>query len=183
VKLRDFVAPFLHRWEKLPHLIIDGYNYINRIIPSSTRSIASLDILRRTVLERFARYKREKGIKITVVFDAYKGISLGRQRENYKGIDVVYSREKETADEVIIGWIREKRSGLVVVSSDREIIDEAKHHGITFITPLKLAEIMAERDGTRDDKDSEEEYQKQKGGNPRKLPKRVKRAIKTVGKI
>ena len=95
----------------MAHLVIDGYNYINRSRSEATRGDANLDVLRRTVLERLFRYKKTRGGKITVVFDAYKSFSLTRQGESYKGIDVVYSRENETADEVIIGWIRQRRAG------------------------------------------------------------------------
>ena len=94
------------------------------------------------MLQKLARYKRSKGARVTVVFDAYNSLSPDRQRENYLGIDVVYSRENETADDVIIGWIREGRPNMVVVTSDRAILDEAKRAGVAFITPQRLEEMM-----------------------------------------
>lgn len=168
----------------MPHIIIDGYNYIHRIKSSDIQSDANMDMLRRTFLERFVKYKRHKGFKITVVFDAYKGFSIGRQRENYKGIDVVYSRENETADEVMIGWIREKKEGIIVVTSDRAIIDEAKRYNVTFIVPSQL-ETMISQIGFEIDKDEAEEdtYNVIKKGNPRKLPKRLRKVKTTLNKI
>jgi predicted RNA-binding protein with PIN domain len=168
----------------MPHLIIDGYNYLNRIRTSPVSDGSNLDALRRALLDKLVRYKKHKGAKITVVFDAYKSYSLGRQKEIYKGIDVVYSKENETADDVIIGWIRERRAGIIVVTSDRAIIDEAKRCGVPFITPPGLESLIA--DGVSDkgiDEAGEEIYQEKKKGNPRKLPKKLRKATKVLGKI
>lgn len=165
------------------HIVIDGYNYINRIRKTPIRDEANMDALRRTVLERMARYKRERPAKITVVFDAYGGYSPDRHRENYRGIDVVFSREHETADDVIIGWIRQGKAGLVVVTSDRAIIDEAKRAGIAFMTPIALeSSLTADRDNySKDDDDGF--AGRTKAGNPRKLPKKQRKAARSIAKI
>ena len=171
----------------MAHFIIDGYNYINRARSENARGDASLDMLRRLFLDRLFKYKKERGAKITVVFDAYNSISLGRQRENHKGIDVVYSSRNETADEVIIGWIRQKRAGMVVVTSDRAIIDEAKAHGVPFLTSVKLAEMMAQADarpaGHPREEDDDETHHGKKKGNPRKLPKKLRKVVKAIDKL
>jgi hypothetical protein len=168
----------------MPHIIIDGYNYIHRVRSSGIHADTNMDMLRRDFLDKFVRYKKQKGVKITVVFDAYNSFSTGRQRENYKGIDVVYSRENETADDVMIGWIREKKAGMVIVTSDRAIIDEAKRYGVAFIVPAKL-EMMISQEGFSKDKEAveeEENYVRQKG-NPRKLPKKLRKTSRVIGKI
>jgi predicted RNA-binding protein with PIN domain len=168
----------------MPHLIIDGYNYINRIKSSPAGGGTSLDMLRQSLLDRFVLYKKLKGIKLTVVFDAYNSYPPGRQRENYKGIDVVYSGEKETADDVIIGWIREKKAGIIAVSSDRAIIDEAKKHGVAFLTPPGMEELMTNNVSGRDTESDEIDRQcVKKKGNPRKLPKKLRKSTKAIGKI
>jgi predicted RNA-binding protein with PIN domain len=168
----------------MPHLIIDGYNYMNRIRTSPASEGSNFDMLRRSLLERFVQYKRLKGVKLTVVFDAYNSYSPGRQKENYKGVDVVYSGENETADDVIIGWIREKKAGMVAVSSDRAIIDEAKKHGVAFLTPPGMEALMA-IDNSGKDAESDEIYRQSlnKKGNPRKLPKKLRKSTQTIGKI
>jgi predicted RNA-binding protein with PIN domain len=170
----------------MPHLIIDGYNYMNRIRSSPSGEESNFDMQRRSLLEKFVKYKKIKSIKITVVFDAYNSLSPGRQRENYKGIDVVYSGEKETADNVIIGWIREKKSNIVVVTSDREIIDEAKRYGTAFLTPPGMEAMMANDVYSKDvcsDKDEIDPQPVKKSGNPRKLPKKLRKSTKTINKI
>ena len=77
-------------------------------------------------------------MRITVVFDATQGFSSGRKKEGYRGVEVIYSKQGETADEVMIETIRARRAGLVVVTFDRAIIDEAKKHAVPFITPARL---------------------------------------------
>ncbi|MDR2017726.1 MAG: NYN domain-containing protein [Syntrophobacterales bacterium] len=166
------------------HIVIDGYNYMMRTVASRVQNGANLDVLRRGVLEKLSRYKRRKGSKVTIVFDAYNSMSPGRQRESYLGVDVVYSKENETADDVIIGWIRERRAGMVVVTSDRAIIDEAKRAGVAFITPKALEEMIADgMTGKDEGSDDEEEISPRKKGNPRKLPKKLRKATKAILKI
>ena len=167
----------------MAHIIIDGYNYISRNRVSRLEGVSQVDTLRQSLLEKLTRYKRQKGGRITVVFDAYKSLSLGRQQENYKGIEVVYSRVGETADDVMIGWIRERRAGMVIVSSDREIIDAAKQQGIPFITPVRMEELMAEATAESYNKVDEEEARQTKKGNPRRLPKKLRKVVKTIEKI
>lgn len=170
----------------MAHIIIDGYNYVMRTTGARTLDGSSLDIMRRGVLDKLARYKRRSGARVTVVFDAYRSLSPDRQRENHLGIDVVYSRENETADDVIIGWIRSGRPGMVVVTSDRAIIDEAKGAGVAFIVPQRLEEmmkgaVMSDQGKGSDDDDNEPATTKK--GNARKLPKKLRKASKTILKI
>ncbi len=165
------------------HIVIDGYNYISRTGRAGIHGDVHLDGLRRSLLEKLIGYKKQRGIRITVVFDAYNGFSLGRQRESFKGIDVVYSKEGETADDVIIELIRTKKSGMAVVSSDRAIIDEAKRYGVPFITPGRLEEMMIGSYEGKDEYDGGEARQSDKKGNPRRLPKRVRKASRVINKI
>jgi uncharacterized protein len=168
----------------MAYYVIDGYNFMKRTEGRDAGPSDDLEGQRRRVLDRLAQFRRQGGGRITVVFDAYNSFSLGRQKENHKGIDVLFSREKETADEVIIGWIREKRAGMVVVTSDRAILDEAKRFGVPFLTPSGLEEhIAAGRRAVREDRDDGEGKRSEKRGNPRKLPKKLRKAVKTLKKI
>jgi uncharacterized protein len=160
------------------HLLIDGYNYTKRTSLAGMFDPSDLDAIRDYLLDQLAEYKRERGAKVTVVFDAYAGIHLQRSRTNYKGVEVIYSGRDETADDVIREIVRKRPSGLVVVSSDRALIDEAKKHGITFITPVRLETSLAgEGVGL------EAGPEGPKKGNPRRLPKSVRKARRAIGKI
>lgn len=163
----------------MAHLVIDGYNFMNRL---SISSLSTLELNRDLFLDSLVRYRKEAGVRITVVFDAHSGMFSGRQKENHRGIEVVYSRQSETADDVIIEWIREKRSGFVVVTSDRAIIDVAKSKGIAFMTPVRLAMMLAGT-GNKNDNEDVDCVRSEKRGNPRKLPKRIRNAVKSVKKM
>jgi predicted RNA-binding protein with PIN domain len=58
----------------MAHLVIDGYNYINRARSTAVGEV-NLDMLRRSFLDKLFRYMRAQCGKITVVFDAYKSFS------------------------------------------------------------------------------------------------------------
>lgn len=139
---------------------------------------ADLEKGRKEFLDWLALYKSERGSRITVVFDAYRSFSLSRTRENHKGVEVIFTRENETADDMIRERIRSRQVGLVVVTSDRAIIDEAKNHGVTFLTADRLESVMSLPEST-----TEEPPRPEKRGNPRKLPKNVRRAKRTIGKL
>ncbi|MHB8110564.1 MAG: NYN domain-containing protein [Syntrophorhabdaceae bacterium] len=165
------------------HIIIDGYNYIHRINSGSVHNGASMDVLRQNFLDKCARYKKSRSAKITVVFDAYEGFSPTRHSENHRGVEVVYSRENETADDVIIGWIRQRPAGLIVVSSDRAIIDEAKTKGVSFLTSVRFAEMMVSPSSEAKEDEDYDAGHAPKKGNPRKLPKKIRKAVKGIGKL
>ena len=159
------------------HLLIDGDNLGRRGL--SAQAFASLDLesVRRFLLDRLFEYKKSKGLRLTVVFDAGLGLSLSRQKDSYKGIEVIYSKQGETADDVIIAAIRRKLPGLMVVTSDRAIIDEAKRHGVTFMTPDRLEAAV---DGSTDE---DREERSEKKGNPHKAPKQIRKARRMLKKV
>jgi uncharacterized protein len=160
-----------------PRLLIDGYNVIKRTLMGGPSAFLDMDRARTSFIERLAGYKRAKGSGVTVVFDAPGSLTVNRCRENHRGVDVIYSGRGETADDVIVEILRKRSPGLVLVSSDRALIDEAKKNGIAFITADRIASLLEERQET------EEETRGEKRGNPRRLPKKLRRAKKTLDKI
>jgi uncharacterized protein len=157
--------------------MIDGYNLLKRSTITALFDPTDLDSARDYFLQRLFEYKKEKGIHIVVVFDAPLGFSQSRKKERYKGIEVIYSRQGESADQVIIEAIRGGQSGLVVVTSDRAIIDEAKRHGVAFITPDRLEASM---DGSEPE---DAGGRAEKKGNPHKAPKNLRKARRAIKKI
>ncbi len=73
------------------HLLIDGYNFLKQSAMAAFLDPSDLESGRRYLLDELSRYKKEKKIRITVVFDATQGLSLGRKKEGYRGIEVIYS--------------------------------------------------------------------------------------------
>jgi len=164
--------------EMATHLLIDGYNVVKQSALAALSHASDLETSRSYFLEELSRYKKEKGIRITVVFDGTHGSSLNRTKDGFRGVEVIYSKRGETADEVMMEIIRRRQAGLLVVTSDRAILDEAKKHGVPFITPSRLEAAMA--GGEPDDED---QGRTEKKGNPRKAPKGVRRARRAVKKI
>ena len=132
---------------------------------------------REYLLNQLVEYRNEKHVKITVVFDAYAGVHLARSRTNYKGIEIIYSGRNETADDVIRQMIQARPTGLVIVSSDRALIDEAKRYGVVFMVPGRLEAALA------GEVEQEEAHGAERKGAARKLPKRVRKARRTLGKV
>jgi predicted RNA-binding protein with PIN domain len=160
-----------------PHLLIDGYNYIGRTSLAGMSGSSDPETGRDYLLNQLVDYRNEKHAKITVVFDAYAGVHLLRSRTNYKGIEVIYSGRDETADDVIRQLIRTRPAGLVVVSSDRALIDEAKRYGVVFMVPGRLEAALT------GEVEQEAVHGPTRKGTARKLPKRVRKARRTLGKV
>src|SRR5678815_1224152 len=98
-------------------LIIDGYN----LLALDRRLDRGLEQSRNSLITQLARYRQEKPLNLIVVFDGWRSGSANETSLAQNGINIVYSRLGEKADAVIIRLAREKGSGAVVVSSDREI--------------------------------------------------------------
>ncbi|MGD0228880.1 MAG: NYN domain-containing protein [Syntrophorhabdales bacterium] len=160
------------------HLLIDGYNVMKGSSLAGLTGSSDLEGARRHLLDELFRYKRGKGIRITVVFDGGRGPSQARQQEAQRGVEVIFSRKGETADDVIVEYIRARRPGLVVVTSDRAIIDEAKRCKVPFITTPRLEAALL-----GSGLDDEDEDRTEKKGNPRKAPKGIRRARKAIKKL
>jgi uncharacterized protein len=157
-----------------PHLVIDAYNYIMRTSLAGGDIETSRDML----LDHLVEYRSQKTVRVTAVFDAARGIHLARSRTNYKGIEVIYSGQNESADDVILEMIRSRPAGLVVVSSDRALIDEAKRSGVSFMVPTRLEAALRGETGEEAERPAEH-----KKGTARKLPKKVRGARRTLGKV
>ncbi len=99
-------------------LIVDGYNLARsgalflREDPAGPEGRAELCSL-------LSGYAREKGFRLTVVFDAGEAGAPQRNRHPFKGGIAVYSSRSETADDVIRDLSRSAAAGTIVVTSDR----------------------------------------------------------------
>jgi hypothetical protein len=119
-------------------LIIDGYNLIKQSSFFRQQEVEGLEAARMALLKYLEAYRKLRKCKIIVVFDGKKSFNLFQQREKVAGIFVIYSTWGEKADDVIKRMII-KNPKLIVVSSDREIIDFANKNRVTAI---KTSEFM-----------------------------------------
>ena len=123
-------------------LIIDGYN----LLALDRRLDRGLEQSRNSLINRLIRYRQLKALKLTVVFDGWRSGSPNETRLAQDGICIVYSRLGEKADAVVIRLAREKSSGAVVVSSDREIRNAVERFGAVAVHAQEFNDILQELD-------------------------------------
>lgn len=162
------------------HLIIDGYNLL--ALAGGAARLGSEEA-RESLLRDLARYRQRKGHPITIVFDGWQQGSATERREHRAGLEVLYSRRGEKADQVIQRMVDEFGRECAVVSSDREVGDYAKSRGAfvldsrEFVQRLNAAPAYGSPLPYKelDQEDSETRARGEKKGNPRKLPKSLRR--------
>ncbi|MBM4338556.1 MAG: NYN domain-containing protein [Deltaproteobacteria bacterium] len=166
-------------------LLIDGYNLLH-----SGRTLANLNSIelqweRDRLIDKLSLYRQTKSIEILVVFDGWQSGWGAEKRERKKGIDLIFSRVGEKADEVIKRLIKEKGSGTIVITSDREISNYANKLSVPVIPSdqfHKRMENIVFTNVKEIDSDEEERGLKRKGPS-RKLSKKEKRKLAALKKL
>jgi predicted RNA-binding protein with PIN domain len=158
------------------HLIIDGYNllHVNRslINLNSTR----LQWERERLIDLLSAYQKQKSCEITVIFDGWQDGWSTETREKKKGIEVLFSKRGEKADEVIKRLVKEKGSGTIVITSDRDVARFSQRMDIAVIPSEEFREKLG--GGSSDmpeESPEEEENGMKKKGPSRRLSKKEKR--------
>ncbi|MFH2013280.1 MAG: NYN domain-containing protein [Pseudomonadota bacterium] len=172
------------------HIIIDGYNLIKQSPVLSRFDYMDIEKSRNELISRLVAYKKVKKHRITVVFDGVKGGSIKQERTRDRGIDVIFSKKGEEADEVIKRAVKVGRERLVVVTSDRQIVDFSEKRGAAVIPSgdfemkMEMATFAEEKgyDGL-DDEPVNEAIQTKKKGPSKKLSKTQRRANVKIKKL
>ncbi len=168
------------------HLIIDGYNllHVNRslIRLNSTQ----LQWERDRLIEQLSAYQKLKPCGITVVFDGWQGGWSTEKRERKGGIEIIFSRLEEKADEVIKRLAKEKGSGAIVITSDRDVARFAERMAVSVISSEQFREkleVSANKFEDIFEEEEEEEKGIKKKGLSRRLSKKEKRARAALKKL
>ncbi len=139
-----------------------------------------LEAAREALLQRLAGYRQRKGHAITLVFDGWQGGSGAEHHEHQSGIEVVYSKRGERADQVIQRLARAYGKDCAVVSSDHEVVNVARAAGAFVLGAAEFRAKLQDRSSGAPAQAFKEldggdadlvKRSKDKGGNPRKLPK------------
>ena len=147
---------------------------------SSFPGPGQLEAARDMLLQRLARYRQRKGHAITLVFDGWQAGFGSEHHEFQSGIEVIYSKRGERADQVIQRLARVYGNDSAVVSSDHEVVNAARAAGAFVIAAQEFRSKLQESSRSSpvmafkelDEGDGEPvKRSKDKGGNPRKLPK------------
>jgi predicted RNA-binding protein with PIN domain len=115
------------------HIIVDGYNLIRQSDVLRHHERQSLEAGRRALVHLLSGYKKSRGYSITVVFDGWLSGAPEEQRDREAGIDIIYSRRGEKADEVIKRLVRRRTGEMIIVTSDRPVMDAAVRAGAAAI--------------------------------------------------
>jgi predicted RNA-binding protein with PIN domain len=121
-----------------PRIIVDGYNLIYQF-PELRRMIErDLESARDGLLNYLLLYARENHIHITVVFDGDSRNSFINNKKRY--LQIRFSKYPEKADLLIKKMIEEtkKTVSLLVVSSDREIMNFTKLCGFQTMSSQRF---------------------------------------------
>jgi predicted RNA-binding protein with PIN domain len=124
-------------------VIIDGYN----LIGAEQGLSGSLEHKRNRLIQQIADYQRRKPFNFIVVFDGWRAGRDQEAQERHDGIMIVYSRLGEKADGVIVRMAREKGSGSVVITSDREIRRAVERFGAVAVYAGEFNQILRALDG------------------------------------
>ena len=170
-------------------IAIDGYNFIKQ--SPELRRLEQIDLqkAREGLIEQLAQYKRFKGHSITVVFDGSQAGSLAQQRERSKGIEVIFSRPGEKADDVLKRFAAEKRGGITIVTSYRDValFAEKKEAAAVpvsgFAEKMEMARFYAMKGATREATVSDRPIAPAKKGPARRLSKTQRRAASKAKKL
>lgn len=162
-------------------IIIDGYN----LIGSEQGLDGALEAKRSRLVQRLSLYKKRKQFEVTVVFDGWRSGRAEQIRQKIDGISILYSQLNEKADAVIVRLSRERGSGSVVVTSDREIGNSVARFGAVTITSGEFSQILRSLDGglSNDDDFADEDHPASKRGNPKRLSKRDRRRNEKLKKL
>ncbi len=167
------------------HLIIDGYNLLH--VSRSLIQLSSIELQweRDQLIHQLSAFRQVKPCEITVVFDGWQGGWNSERKEWKKGIELIFSKLGEKADEVIKRLVKEKGSGAIVITSDREVSRYAERMAAAVIPSDQFKEKM-ERSVLKIDRDFEEEEgvraSKTKGPSKR-LSKKEKRRRSVLKKL
>jgi len=115
-------------------IIVDGYNYIGR----SRRGLRLDDPKARdTIISLFGQYCRKTRKSLTIVFDGTYSVNLANRKRQYGRVKVIYTSPTSLADDLIKKMIRSRargqRQGLLIVTSDEEILQYAQKYNVAWI--------------------------------------------------
>jgi len=168
------------------HLIIDGYNLLH--VNRSLNQLNGLQLQweRDRLIHQLSTYQKLKPCDITVIFDGWRGGWSTEKQERKKGVDLIFSKLGEKADEVIKRLVKEKGSGVIVITSDREVSRFAERMAVSVISSEQFQEkLEAPSNKSEDIYEEEEEEEKgiKKKGLSRRLSKKEKRKNAALKKL
>jgi predicted RNA-binding protein with PIN domain len=160
-------------------IIIDGYN----LIGSDRGLTRELEHQRNWLVQRLSIYQEVKGHTVALVFDGWKSGSVDEVSEIKQGVRIIFSRQGEKADSLIVRLAREKGSGCVVVTSDREVRRAVERFGAAAIYAGEFSQILRNLELSTEGGGQTEQRRSNKKGNPNRLGKKERKRLGTLKKL
>lgn len=168
------------------HLIVDGYNLARSGAVFLSEDPAGPEG-RGELCTLLAGYAKEKGFRLTVVFDGRGAGVPYRNRQSFQGGTAVFSSRLETADDVIRDLSRNAAAGTIVVTSDRGLRGTLPARDVTVISCVEFSDRLAgcRPAGEKGTVDGEEEAgrRKQKKGEGKRKKKRERGRDRILRKL
>jgi len=170
-------------------IAIDGYNFIKQSPELRALEQVELQKAREGLIENLARYKRVKGHSIIVVFDGGQQGRPGEKGGSSRGIQVIFSGSGEKADDVLKRFAAEKKDGILLVTSDREIANFAEKKGAKvlpvsdFAEKMEMAQYFALKGSAGEDKSPDRPIAPEKKGPTRRLSKSRRKTLSAAKKL
>ncbi|MBT5856618.1 hypothetical protein HOH87_08320 [bacterium] len=131
--------------------IIDGYNLIGKI-----RSIDYTDPEKETKLQAFIDSKGSNSKdRFVLVFDGHNINRPYGSKETQGAFQIVFTPPDQSADSYIIDKCEtmKSKSGVVIVTSDNEILRAAKRYRVTQMTSETFTKHLFEGPGAQENED------------------------------
>ena len=161
-------------------LIIDGYN----LIGADDGLHGALEPKRNWLMQKLVAYQRRKAFNTVLVFDGWRSGQAQETKERREAVTVVYSRIGEKADAVVMRLAREKGSGCVVVTSDREIRKAVEAFGAVAIYSSEFNQILRGLDDAAGEDEADEvDEQRSQRGNPNRIGKAERKRQERLKKL
>lgn len=124
-------------------IIVDAYNVLHQ----TTKDDYIHEHERKHFINQLSAYAKKKGHQLIAVFDG--GPFLFPTSEQQKGITIKYSGPKDTADDIILRYIKEHEGhSMLLVSSDRELCDAAHYYDVEAVDAKDFYELLTEQGGS-----------------------------------
>jgi predicted RNA-binding protein with PIN domain len=109
-------------------VIIDAYNVLHQVMKHD--HIKEQE--RKHFINQLTAYAKKRGNAVVVVFDG--GPFLFPSTSHHKGMTIIYSGPKDSADMMILRYIKEHAGhAMVLVSSDRELCKAAQYYQVESV--------------------------------------------------
>lgn len=168
------------------HLLIDGYNLIRQSPVLRHLDARDLEAGREALLDLLGLYRQcRPHHRLTVVFDGWQTGGPTETRDVYRGVKVIYSRRGERADEVIKRLLNQEGPRALVVSSDRELQEQARRVGAGWVSSREFDFLSRQATAQREEGEADDPLSRRsaKKGPARRLPKQERRRRQRLRKL